>query len=511
MMETPPSLAASPRHIDSQYTRFPESSPDHQDASYPAHLDPALQALDDPSFSHFSPQLDSPQYGNAPGHPYGIEQLYAQSQAPPPRQSLQIRSSHNGIQCVPQHPSPASPSGQFGILTPQNQLSNPSFGDNGALDHLRQEQNESSGANGEASGKKEGAGHFKDLKAVPNPPDLEAWRQRLFDVDQTIVMTEKEYVYISLVSLQDVLRHLLNFHEKFSLANGRYSFQVYFPHVDNVYSHRSTQRYKRQPFVSHYWDCRLKGRPPGTPKSDDPNKRKRKRQARQRDLCDVKIKIIEFLPGARQLLKQEQQEEASKTRNAISQGSGIKGQGGADEQAQGMNTFHADETDGNTTTMPGMNGERYYTIQRVNGNGGNGKGEGVAGPHKHNLEESDLVKKNSIHRTMAKVTKERKRIEVSFAGIFFTYGAISYALSPCIYLVPGKASVEIRSDETPHWCRSIRSWCRCDSRHRPLPHVQPHKIYISFMFAFTLHHGLDRRSTLDPLARITQSIPQCKY
>src|ERR1700716_2847606 len=75
-------------------------------------------------------------------------------------------------------------------------------------------------------------------------------------------------------------------------------FQTYFPHVDNVYSHRSTQKYKRKPFVSHYWDCRLKGRPPGTPKSDDPTKKKRKRTARERDLCDVKIKITEYFPGS---------------------------------------------------------------------------------------------------------------------------------------------------------------------------------------------------------------------
>ncbi len=46
--------------------------------------------------------------------------------------------------------------------------------------------------------------------------------------------------------------------------------------------------------MSHYWDCRLKGRPSGTPKSDDANKRKRKRYARERDLCDVKIKITEY-------------------------------------------------------------------------------------------------------------------------------------------------------------------------------------------------------------------------
>ena len=67
---------------------------------------------------------------------------------------------------------------------------------------------------------------------------------------------------------------------------------------------------------------------------------------------------------------------------------------------------------GNASGIPGANGERYYTVQRVNGNGGNGKGDGVAGPHKHTLEESDRVKKNSIQRQFAKVEKERKKVQV---------------------------------------------------------------------------------------------------
>ncbi|KAF5018593.1 hypothetical protein F66182_9422 [Fusarium sp. NRRL 66182] len=162
-------------------------------------------------------------------------------------------------------------------------------------------------------------------KIVVDPPDLDVWRDKLFNVDETIVLTHEQ-------------------------------FEAYFPHVDNVYSHRSTQRYKRKPFISHYWDCRMKGRPPGTPKSDDPNKKKRKRSARQRDLCDVKIKITEYFPGA-QL-----------------------------------------ELDNSSSVV----GQRLWTIQRVNGNGGNGKGDGVAGPHKHTLERSDEIKKNSVQRYLAK-------------------------------------------------------------------------------------------------------------
>lgn len=61
---------------------------------------------------------------------------------------------------------------------------------------------------------------------------------------------------------------------------------------------------------------------------------------------------------------------------------------------------------------PGATGQRYYTIQRVNGNGGNGKGDGVPGPHKHGLAESDRVKKNSVQRYIMKRDKEEKKTQV---------------------------------------------------------------------------------------------------
>jgi len=51
---------------------------------------------------------------------------------------------------------------------------------------------------------------------------------------------------------------------------------------------------------------------------------------------------------------------------------------------------------------------RFYTVQRVNGTGPTGKEEGGGG-HKHNLEQSDLIKKNSVVRWMMKNKKEVKR------------------------------------------------------------------------------------------------------
>lgn len=40
-----------------------------------------------------------------------------------------------------------------------------------------------------------GEGDLDGLGLIPNPPNLDEWRQRLFDVNETIVMSEDESVY----------------------------------------------------------------------------------------------------------------------------------------------------------------------------------------------------------------------------------------------------------------------------------------------------------------------------
>jgi glutathione S-transferase len=190
-----------------------------------------------------------------------------------------------------------------------------------------------------------------------------------------------------------------------------YRFQTYFPHIDNVYSHRSTQQYKRWPMVSHYWGCRLKGRPGGTPKSSDPNVKKRKRTERPRDLCKVVIKITEHFPGRQPESPSPREREPSPP------------------PFPGMQTFFSNP--GNPLQLhmpyevfasssklpeghPGSEGRRYFTIQRVNGNGLNGKDDGVPGGHTHTLEESDQVKKDSVQRYLLKKQgKGRKKVSSS--------------------------------------------------------------------------------------------------
>ncbi|OAQ91558.1 glutathione transferase [Purpureocillium lilacinum] len=199
-------------------------------------------------------------------------------------------------------------------------------------------------------------------RIVLDPPNLQAWREKLFAVDETLVLTNEQ-------------------------------FEVYFPHVDNIYSHRSTQRYKRKPFISHYYDCRMKGRPPGTPKSDDPNKKKRKRVARERDLCDVKIRITEYFPGA--FLDRD---TAAAAAAAAATGNAAVLTAGAGA-ATGVAAQVVPE------------GQRFWAIQRVNGNGGNGKGDGIDGPHRHTLQRSDEIKRNSVQRWLADRDKEVKKIQ----------------------------------------------------------------------------------------------------
>jgi glutathione S-transferase len=153
---------------------------------------------------------------------------------------------------------------------------------------------------------------------------------------------------------------------------------MYFPWVDNVYSHRSSQKYKRKTLVTRYFDCRMKGRPSGTLKSNDPNKKKRKRDARQLNLCDVKIKITEYPAGSTEELRQ--------TGDSI-----------------GLRRSTLEEA-----LARGHDGP-YRVMQRISGGGMNGGDDGRAATHKHDLRESDRIKKSTALRHLAEREKEVKR------------------------------------------------------------------------------------------------------
>ncbi|MCJ1288441.1 hypothetical protein MMC26_007798 [Xylographa opegraphella] len=353
-------------------------NPPAQPSAVPfASLDPHLQDLDSGEVfaQHFRNQFTDP------GHNQHLRDgdLFNRNVIP----RFQEVRSHT-IPPHPRHTHPVELVGQFAQLPLNAQRPQNAYLHNNTLDRIQRDRSEVQPAQS-ANEPRKADGHFENTKIIPNPPDLLAWRERLFDVDEIITLSEDDFL-------------------------------TYFPHVDNIYSHRSTQRYKRKPFLSHYWDCRLKGRPPGTPKSDDPTKRKRKRQARQRDLCDVKIKITEYFPGARAILGQElngSNEEQSK--GPFRQGDQEERLPPLLEGLQQAGGFAATALlSENNLSLPGSKGERFFTIQRVNGNGGNGKGDGVAGPHKHTLQESDRVKKNSVQRQLLKLEKETKKMQKTY-------------------------------------------------------------------------------------------------
>ncbi|RMZ92425.1 hypothetical protein DV736_g305, partial [Chaetothyriales sp. CBS 134916] len=222
------------------------------------------------------------------------------------------------------------------------------------------------------------------LAFVAYPPNLSEWRNRLFNIEQPLALSEAEFL-------------------------------TYFPHVDNVYSHRSTQKYKRKPFMSHYWDCRLKGRPSGTKKSDDPDKKKRKREKRERDLCDVKIKITEWFSReecAQQNLPHPSDESpfpdsdaAERSDLPIVMDNHVAGP----ENAFGM----LGPAKGFPPGHPGANGKKWYTIQRVNNAPDSAEADpdtdGRSLDHKHDLDESDRIKKNSVQRWQLQQEKEKRQ------------------------------------------------------------------------------------------------------
>jgi glutathione S-transferase len=176
----------------------------------------------------------------------------------------------------------------------------------------------------------------------------------------------------------------------------------------------------------------LKGRPPGTKKSTDPDKKKRKRVARERDLCDVKIKITEYFDqdeyaeqvGHRPPGAENEATGAHQPTNSLDQNQQFFAQ--AQMMQRDINGWDIPPNLAQFTAasgpvpLPRVPLKRYYTFQRVNGNGGNGKGDGVAGPHKHTLEESDRVKKNSVLRWLAKCEKDSKKSQVSYLALLLS-------------------------------------------------------------------------------------------
>ena len=193
-----------------------------------------------------------------------------------------------------------------------------------------------------------------------------------------------------------------------------------------IRSHRSTQKSKKGPFQTHYYDCRLKGRPPGTPQNQDPNKKKRKRAARERDLCDMKIKVVETIvedgSGVGKTFTIERvRKEGLPQRARIGDPADVGGEGSAadgqvlEQQLEDvMGLGMGDELQLND---PGA-GDGPHSLGILAPNKAVDMDQyGIPGllgeVHRHTLEESDRIKKCTVEREGIKRQKEMKKVQVS--------------------------------------------------------------------------------------------------
>ncbi|RPA99350.1 hypothetical protein L873DRAFT_1684110 [Choiromyces venosus 120613-1] len=236
-----------------------------------------------------------------------------------------------------------------------------------------------------------------------SPASLEEWRNRLFHVTEVMTLTEQEWI-------------------------------TYWPYVDNIWSHRSTQRSKKGPFQTHYYDCRLKGRPPGTPQNQDPNKKKRKRTARERDLCDMKIKVVETIvedgSGVGKTFTIERvRKEGLPQRARIGDPTDVGGEGSAaDGQAleqqleDVMGLGMGDELQLNDSGV----GDGPHSLGILASNKAVDMDQyGIPGllgeVHRHTLEESDRIKKCTVEREGIKRQKEMKKVQFGGKSTQRTY------------------------------------------------------------------------------------------
>ena len=155
-------------------------------ATLPSQLDPQLHDLDGGNAFplHFDPRLNDA----AQPQPLRSDDTFERAPQQPQYHGIRPKQPETPR---PRSDDPGSRAGQFGILTPNNASIPGQSVAHDAVGRLQQENNALLQTPEQNSVKGE---HFSNLKLIANPPDLERWRERLFNVDDTITLTEEEYV-----------------------------------------------------------------------------------------------------------------------------------------------------------------------------------------------------------------------------------------------------------------------------------------------------------------------------
>ena len=191
-MDETTAFAAAQRQYSQAFNNFTAAATSN--GNFVSHLDPNLNTLENGiAFTNqFTPQLDS-----SHGQTITMANSFPESTERTPAQYPRLRSqAMSTAQEQQRQAQQGQPGGQqFNIVAPSIQIPNEAFAQRSAVQSTPNGRKSASidehGSSG--AGKKE-AGHFSGMKKILNPPDLVGWRQRLFDVEDTVIMSEEEYV-----------------------------------------------------------------------------------------------------------------------------------------------------------------------------------------------------------------------------------------------------------------------------------------------------------------------------
>ena len=179
------------------YPPHPTLASQHDIDLDPFHFDPQLETQPEIHHPHERTIFEDPHsyVERPPSQPPRFHEIRSNASQPPSRRnngyaSPQPETSAFGV--LPptrhQHHSEAS-GGQFGVLSPHAQLLPQHLTHHEQLGRLQHEFDlrPAPVTDGGTT-----SGHFSGLKIVPSPPRLQEWRQKLFDVDAVMTLTEEE-------------------------------------------------------------------------------------------------------------------------------------------------------------------------------------------------------------------------------------------------------------------------------------------------------------------------------
>ena len=168
----------------------------------PFHFDPQLETQPEIHHPHERTIFEDPAsfVDRPPSQPPRFHEIRPNvSSRPPPPLSSRPNNEYpstppegnvfGGLPRTRQQQNDEANGGQFGVLSPHAQLLPHHLTHHEQLGRLQHEFDirPAPVTDGGTT-----SGHFSGLKIIPDPPNLDEWRQKLFNVDEVIALTEEE-------------------------------------------------------------------------------------------------------------------------------------------------------------------------------------------------------------------------------------------------------------------------------------------------------------------------------